>query len=163
MPETASSESSQAQLSVESETSSSGESSSSSTASQSTHVSIQSSQTASQAGQPGQSTAQTTAGDQSATGTGQQAAFRLCEGASAQAARSIEQLIAGRGFSARLSSREDGCAELLIEVRPSGSVAPSGRQSTNLSVSAGATGGETPPRINVQIVSENGATQVTIG
>ena len=48
-----------------------------------------------------------------------QASFRLCGGVDATTARAIEQLVAGRGFSARLVGRPDGCADLTIAVQPS--------------------------------------------
>jgi hypothetical protein len=86
--------------------------------------------------------------------------FRLCGGSDPATARAIEQFIAGRGFSARLVSRSDGCADLTITVSP-GPVNPSsGRQSSHLSVSAG--GGNGPP-ISIQIVSQNGVTHVVTG
>jgi len=46
----------------------------------------------------------------------QTGAFRLCGGDQQNTARSIEQLIAGRGFSASLASQGDGCADLTIRV-----------------------------------------------
>ena len=88
-----------------------------------------------------------------------QATFRLCGGTDAATARAIEQLVAGRGFSARLTGRSDGCADLAIAIQPSGG---GGRQSSTLSVAGGSTNGAPGQRVAVQIVSENGATQVTI-
>jgi hypothetical protein len=88
-----------------------------------------------------------------------QATFRLCGGADAATARAIEQLVAGRGFSARLTGRADGCVDLAIAVQPSSG---SGKQSSTLSVAGGSTNGAPGQRVAVQIVSENGATQVTI-
>ena len=82
--------------------------------------------------------------------------FRLCSPPDPQVARAIEQLIAGRSFSASLVARSAGCAELTIAVQPGGAV--SGRQVSRLSVGTG--GGD---RIAVEIVSENGATRVDIG
>jgi hypothetical protein len=89
-----------------------------------------------------------------------QATFRLCGGADVAAARAIEQLIAGRGFSAHLTGRPDGCADLAIDVAAAGGGA--GRQSTNLSVSSGSTNNAPGRRVAVQIVSENGTTQVSL-
>ena len=87
-----------------------------------------------------------------------EAAFRICGGPDPATERAIEQIIAGRGFRARLASRGDGCADLTITVpsTPPGSF--SGRQSTRLTVSAGSTG-----VISIEIVTENGATRVAIG
>jgi hypothetical protein len=90
-----------------------------------------------------------------------QATFRLCGSPDPNTQRSIEQLIAGRGFSARLASRSDGCADLSITVSPSSSRVSSGRQSTSLSISSGSGGSAHP--ISIQIVSQNGATHVAIG
>ncbi|MGH2350904.1 MAG: hypothetical protein ACRDJN_04745 [Chloroflexota bacterium] len=91
-----------------------------------------------------------------------QATFRLCGVADEAAERAIEQLIAGHGFSATLASRPDGCADLTIDVapQPSGGVS-TGRQSTSLNVSAGPA--EARRRIAIQIVSEDGVTQVSLG
>lgn len=87
-----------------------------------------------------------------------QATFRVC-GADGQAARAIEQLIAGRSFSATLVGLRDGCADLTISVAGVASgTSPSGRQSTNLTV--GGSGGA--QSIAVRIVSENGTTQASI-
>jgi hypothetical protein len=90
--------------------------------------------------------------------------FRLCGGADAQVASSLEQFIAGRSFSARLISRPDGCADLSVDVAALGGPATS-RQSSTLSVSSGAPATTTGSgqRISVQIVSENGTTHVTVG
>jgi hypothetical protein len=85
----------------------------------------------------------------------QQGSFRLC-GADAQTARAIEQLIAGRPFSATLSTHGDGCADLTIRVTESSPT--SGIASSNLSVSLGA-----GQNLSIQIVSENGLTHVNIG
>jgi hypothetical protein len=85
-----------------------------------------------------------------------QATFHLC-GPDAGVERSIEQLIAGRAFTTTLTSRGDGCADLLVQV--SAPVAPSGgRSSTNLSVGLGA-----GQRLTVQIDSDNGVTHASIG
>lgn len=87
-----------------------------------------------------------------------QATFRLC-GADGQAARAIEQLIAGRSFSATLVGLRDGCADLTISVAGAAAGAPAtGRQSTNLTI--GGSGGA--QSIAVRIVSENGTTQASI-
>jgi hypothetical protein len=87
-----------------------------------------------------------------------QASFRLCGGSDPPTARAIEQLIAGRSFSASLNSRSaDNCADLSIHVSPQS--AGAGSQSISLSVSAG-----NPPRpVTVQITSDNGATHASIG
>ena len=82
--------------------------------------------------------------------------FRLC-GADPAAERAIEQLVAGRGFSTTLTSRADGCADLLVRVNPQ-SAGASGRAQSTLIVSLG--GGQT---LSVQIASENGATHAHIG
>jgi hypothetical protein len=82
--------------------------------------------------------------------------FRLC-GADPAAERAIEQLVAGRGFSTTLTSRADGCADLLVRVNPQ-SAGTSGRAQSILTVSLG--GGQT---LSVQIASENGATHAHIG
>jgi hypothetical protein len=86
---------------------------------------------------------------------GQEGNFHVC-GTDAQAAQAIEQLIAGRGFSARLTSRGDGCADLAIKVASSDTT--SGRASSNLTVSLGAGGS-----LSIQIVSEGGVTHASIG
>ncbi len=89
-----------------------------------------------------------------------QATFRLCGTGDSQAARSIEQLVAGRPFSATLVGLRDGCAELTITVTGAMPGSPSsGRQSTNLTVGAGRGGGQ---GVAVRIVSENGTTQASI-
>jgi hypothetical protein len=82
--------------------------------------------------------------------------FRLC-GAGAvdpQIERAIEQLVAGRSFSATLVGLQDGCAELSITA--TGAASGAGRQSTNLTIGGGR-------GVAVRIVSENGSTQATIG
>ena len=84
----------------------------------------------------------------------QQGTFRLC-GPDAAVERAIEQLIAGRAFSSRLSSRGDGCAELTLAITSQG---PSGSGTSTTSVSLGS--GRT---LTVQISSENGATRASIG
>jgi hypothetical protein len=86
---------------------------------------------------------------------GQEGNFHVC-GTNAQVAQAIEQLIAGRGFSARLTSRGDGCADLAITVMSPDTT--SGRASSNLSVSLGSGRG-----LSIQIVSEDGATHASIG
>jgi hypothetical protein len=81
--------------------------------------------------------------------------YQLC-GPDDQAARSIEQLIAGRSFSASLSTSGNGCASLTIKTT---SAAPaSGRASSTVKVSLGS-----GQPLSIQIVSEGGATHVTIG
>ena len=105
--------------------------------------------------------------DPSASSTGQtnpivaqpgEASFRVCGGSDAPTARAIEQLIAGRTFSASLNSRSaDNCADLTIHVSPQ--AAGGGSQTLNLSISSGS-----PTRaITVQITSDNGATHASIG
>jgi hypothetical protein len=85
----------------------------------------------------------------------QEGTFHLC-GADAQVARSIEQLIAGRGFSATLSAKGDGCADLTIRVNLP--VSTGSRASSSLKVSLGS--GQS---LSIQIVSEDGATRVSVG
>ena len=84
---------------------------------------------------------------------GQDGTFHLC-GADRNAEGAIAQLVAGRGFSATLTARGDGCADLTV--RPFGE-AGSGSSSSNLSVSLGS--GRT---LSIQIVSERGATRASI-
>jgi len=79
--------------------------------------------------------------------------FHLC-GADAQTARSIEQLVGGRGFSTTLSAHGDGCADLIIRVS---SIPSNGSSSSNLSVSLGS-----GRSLVLQIASDQGATHVTI-
>jgi hypothetical protein len=79
--------------------------------------------------------------------------FHLC-GADPEAARAVEQLIAGRGFSASLTSRGDGCADLTIRVSL-GTV--NGSSSSNLSVSLGS-----GRSLAIQITSAQAATHASI-
>ncbi|MBV9170995.1 MAG: hypothetical protein JOZ81_13020 [Chloroflexi bacterium] len=82
--------------------------------------------------------------------------FRVC-GPDPQTEQAISQLIAGRGFSATLVSRADGCADLTIT--PSDQAAGStGSASSNLSMSLGS-----GRRLSIKITSESGATHVSIG
>lgn len=81
-------------------------------------------------------------------------AFHLC-GADAAAARAIEQLIAGRGFSSTLSTGGNGCADLTIRV--TSPAMTGGRAASNLNVSLGS-----GLSLSIQIVSEGGATRVSI-
>lgn len=113
--------------------------------------------TPSSAATPGSAENPAPAAAPSTNQSGLTATFRLCGSADPQTQRAIEQLIAGRGYSATLVSRADGCADLTIAVAP-GASGSGGSQSTNLSVSTSS--GRT---ISVQIYSANGATQVTIG
>ena len=85
----------------------------------------------------------------------QTGSFRLCGGDQQNTAHAIEQLIAGHGFSASLSSTGDGCADLTIRVSPqvNGGTATS---QMNVSLGSGA-------NLAIQIVSQGGATHVTIG
>jgi hypothetical protein len=92
--------------------------------------------------------------DLSSGGPTQEGSFHLC-GPDAQVARAIEQLVAGRGFSASLSTRGDGCADLNIKTT---SPASNGRASSMLKVSLGS--GQS---LSIQIVSEDGATHASIG
>jgi hypothetical protein len=71
-------------------------------------------------------------------------------------------LVAGRGFSARLVSQPDGCADLTIDVNASAPALTTGRASSNLSVASGAQGDNAGRRVAVQIVSENGQTHASI-
>ena len=89
--------------------------------------------------------------------SGLQQTFRLCGTPASTTERAIEQFIAGRSYSATLVSRSDGCADLTVTVSPGSSFGLNGQQSTNLSVASGSGG-----TISVQIVSQNGATQVSI-
>lgn len=82
--------------------------------------------------------------------------FRLCTPPDPQIARAIEQLIAGRSFSATLVARNADCPELTIAVSPGGAV--NGRQVSKLSVGLGS-----GDRLAVEIASENGSTTVDIG
>ncbi len=91
------------------------------------------------------------------TATASAATYRLCGGGDPQVESSIAQLVAGRSFSASLVTQPDGCASLTVRVAPQ-STASTGRQSTALTVSA-----DNGRVVSVQIVSENGATQVTLG
>ncbi|MGH2458399.1 MAG: hypothetical protein ACRDIY_05975 [Chloroflexota bacterium] len=84
--------------------------------------------------------------------------FRLCGASDAATERAIEQLIAGRSYRATLVSRSDGCADLTIAVSPGSGGVANGQQSTNLSVGSGSGG-----TISARIVSQDGATRVTIG
>lgn len=91
-----------------------------------------------------------------------QATFRLCGTADPPIERAIEQLVAGRGFSARLVGRQDGCADLTLNISPQASPGSlSSRQSASLTVSAGS--GHPAQRIAVRLVSENGVTHANIG
>jgi hypothetical protein len=87
--------------------------------------------------------------------TGQPNQFRVC-GADPQLAQRIEQVIAGRGFSTTLSSRDDGCADLLVSV--TSPAITSGRASSTVNVGLGS-----GQMLSIQIVSEGGATRVSIG
>ncbi|MBI3972716.1 MAG: hypothetical protein HY332_15680 [Chloroflexi bacterium] len=95
------------------------------------------------------------AGGQS--GGGIEATFRLCGTANPQAERAIEQLVGGGAFSATLTSRQDGCADLTIKSTGAAPAGVSVAQRTNLSVNSGGN------RIDVRVASENGVTRVTIG
>jgi hypothetical protein len=88
------------------------------------------------------------------SGTSSQGSFHLC-GPDTSTAQAIEQLIAGRGFSASLSSSADGCADLMI--RPTSQVG-NGSATSQLSVSLGS-----GQNLQIRITSQNGATHVSIG
>ena len=93
-----------------------------------------------------------------------EATFRLCGEPDPQVERSIEQLVGGRSFSVKLSSRSDGCADLTIKVSPEPACSSCyTRQSTNLAMSVGAKSDTQGHGISVQIVTENGVTRATIG
>jgi hypothetical protein len=83
-----------------------------------------------------------------------QGSFHLC-GPDASAAQAIEQLIAGRSFSASLNSTGDGCADLSIQAT---SPVGNGSATSRLSVSLGS-----GQNLQIQITSQNGATHVSIG
>jgi hypothetical protein len=84
----------------------------------------------------------------------QQATFHLC-GPDPQSERAIAQLIAGHTFSASVSARGDGCADLTIRVNPQ---LAGGSATSQMNVSLGS--GQS---LTIQIISENGATRVSIG
>jgi hypothetical protein len=65
-------------------------------------------------------------------------------------------LIGGRGFNATLSANGDGCADLAIHA--TSPAAENSRASSSLSVSLGS-----GANLSIQIVSEAGATHVSIG
>jgi len=92
--------------------------------------------------------------DASSGGLNQEGSFHLC-GPNDQVARAIEQLVAGRGFSASVSTRGDGCADLTIKTT---SPVSNGRASSTLKVSLGS-----GQNLSIQIVSEDGATHASIG
>lgn len=81
--------------------------------------------------------------------------FQLC-GPDDKAARAIEQLIAGRSFSASLSTTGNGCASLTIKT--TSAAANTGRAASTLNVSLGS-----GKRLSIQIASEAGVTNVSIG
>lgn len=124
----------------------------------STSSSSQSQSSSSSPSQSSGASGTTTASDPSAL----RATFRLCGTADAQAARAIEQLVAGRGFTARLVSVRDGCADLTIDVSAAAAALTSGRSISNLSVAAGSQGNGAGRRVAVEIVSENGQTRASI-
>jgi hypothetical protein len=88
------------------------------------------------------------------SGNTSQASFHLC-GPDASTAQAIEQLIAGRSFSANLTTTADGCADLTVRAT---SPVGSGSATSRLSVSLGS-----GQNLQIQIVSQNGATHVSIG
>ena len=79
-----------------------------------------------------------------------QGTYHIC-GADPQIEQAIARLIGDHTFSATLVSGAGGCADLIIEVSPSASSADQ-RTSTSLAVD----------HLSVQIVTEKGATDVTI-
>jgi hypothetical protein len=88
--------------------------------------------------------------------TGQEGTFHLCGGDMQPTAQAIEQLIAGRSFSASLSARGDGCADLTIRVASQQKT--NGTASSRLNVSLGS-----GQNLSIQIVSANGMSHVSIG
>jgi hypothetical protein len=82
-----------------------------------------------------------------------QGSFHLC-GPDASAAQAIEQLIAGRSFSASLNTTADGCADLIVRAT---SPVGNGSATSRLSVSLG-----NGQNLQIQIMSQNGATHVSI-
>jgi hypothetical protein len=105
------------------------------------------------------------AGSSGSSGSGSQApleaTFRLCGTADPQAERAVEQLIAGRGFSARLTGGSDGCAELTVEASQASARSSTSHQSVSMAVSSGS--GSPARTITVRINSEYGVTRVSIG
>ncbi len=75
-------------------------------------------------------------------------------GPDASTAQALEQLIAGRGFSATLNSTADGCADLIVRAT---SPVGNGSATSRLSVSLGS-----GQNLQIQITSQNGATHVSI-
>lgn len=88
-----------------------------------------------------------------AASSSSQASFHVC-GADPSAAQAIEQLIAGRNFSARMSTTADGCADLTVQAN-----APVGRGSATSRLSVALGSGQ---NLEIEITSENGATHVSI-
>ncbi len=88
------------------------------------------------------------------TGAADSGSFHIC-GPDSQTEQDISQLIAGRGFSARLSARNDGCADLTISATSPGTA--SGSASTNLNVSLGS-----GRNLSIKIVSQGGASHTSI-
>ncbi len=81
--------------------------------------------------------------------------FQIC-GPDDAVARAIEQLIAGRSFSASLTTAGNGCASLTIKATSAS--ASGGRAASTLNISP-----VSGQRLSIQIVSEGGATHVSIG
>jgi len=94
------------------------------------------------------------AAEPAASSNTSQGTFHLC-GADTSAAQAIEQLIAGRSFSASLNTTADGCADLSIQAT---SPVGNGSATSQLSVSLGS-----GQNLQIQITSQNGATTVSIG
>jgi len=90
--------------------------------------------------------------------TGAAATFRLCGTSDPAAERAIEQAVAGRAFNAILVGRPDGCADLTIEATSPAAVNPGSRVQSTLTMSLDA-----GRAVSVQIVSEDGATRVSVG
>ncbi|MGI9145241.1 MAG: hypothetical protein ACR2IK_01615 [Chloroflexota bacterium] len=88
-----------------------------------------------------------------AAAAGQPGTFHIC-GPDPTVAPAIERLIGGRGFTATLQSRGDGCADLTV--RPNSEPA-SGSSSSSLSVSLGS-----GRNLSIHIVSTQGATHATV-
>jgi hypothetical protein len=81
--------------------------------------------------------------------------FVIC-GSDPPTERAVEQLVGGRGFSATLVARGDGCADMMVRVNPD-MVGGTSSSTIKLSVSLGS--GRV---LDVQIASERGATHASI-
>jgi hypothetical protein len=90
-----------------------------------------------------------------ATAGGNEGTFHIC-GSDPAAESAIEQLVAGRGLSASIAARGDGCADLVVRV-DSNLVEGSSSSTINLSVSLGS--GRV---LDIQIASGQGTTHASI-